>query len=102
MLDKIEKDFEEMRKALKKGSLSTEAIERLQKTTSEVELQAYKTKFTLKLRKLAKTSPDLHTKNVLDKMFALLPEDITPAFLPILAAHVVERWEQLTIQKLAA
>lgn len=47
-------------------------------------------------------NPELKTKTVLDKMFALLPADITPTFLPILAAHVVERWKELTFKSAAA
>ena len=102
MLEKIDSDFAEMRKALEEGNFSDEAIQRIQDTTEMVELQAYKTKFTLKLRSLAEETPELKTKTVLDKMFALLPVDITPTFLPILAAHVVERWKELTFKSAAA
>ncbi len=102
MLEKINTDFAEMRKALESNTFSEKALSNLEQTAEIVELQAYKTKFTLKLRALAQESPQLSSKSVLDQMFALLPQDISPSFLPVLAAHVVERWEGLTKKGLAA
>lgn len=102
MLEKIDQDFAEMHKALEEGNFSDEALDRIFDLSKKVELQAYKAKFAINLEIIAETSPELPTKTVLDKMFALLPADITAAFLPILAAHVVTRWQELTFKKAAA
>lgn len=92
-----ELDFKKM-----DGELTSQQLNELKEDFSKVELMGYKTKLTLAIRKLAKETPELTTKEALEKMFELLPADINPAYLSELTAHVVERWQQQTIRKSAA
>jgi len=84
------------------GELSEASLNELKQEFAKVQLTAYKAKLSIKITQLAKKSPELTSKIVLEKMLAVLPADITPGFLPVLAAHVVERWRGLTFGKLAA
>ena len=84
------------------GELSETSLNELKQEFAKVQLTAYKAKLSVKIAQLAKTSPELSSKVVLEKMLAHLPVNITPAFLPVLAAHVVERWRGVSFEKVAA
>ncbi len=102
MLEKINQDFAEIHKAIESGNLSDNALESVFDFSKKVELEGYKAKFAIELEVLFETSPSLTSKIVLERILTALPVDITPSFLPVLAAFVVEKWEVLTYRKSAA
>lgn len=66
---------------MKEGNLSKEDREEIQTDLENVELQAYKAKFSVRLSILSEEEPKLTLKEVLVQMLDWLPADINSFFL---------------------
>lgn len=88
-------------KGLEEENLSKKDLSEIKNELEKVELQAYKTKFSIKLNSLSLEEPNLSLKDLLVRMLDLLPSDINPSFLPILTDYIFKKWKPSS-QDLAA
>ncbi len=101
ILDKMRTESNAVSKGIEEGTFSKTEVSKLHDEIDEVILEAYKTKFSLQIGRLAKKQPNLALRDVIVKMLNLLPEDIDETHILILTNYVISQWK-LTPQKLAA
>lgn len=101
LVDKLSEDIASIGDGMKNGNFSKEEMTEMRSGLQEVILQAFKTKFSIRLDILSEEEPNLSMKDILVKMLDLLPSDVNPDFLPILTDYVLKKWK-VSPQKLAA
>ena len=101
LIEAQEKGWKAFGEGLENSSLSLEDIQSLQKSLSEVELQAYKTKLGFEIHIFSKTGEQLTSRDFLLKMLGNLPKEVPVNFLPALTEYVLENWVAMN-RKVAA
>jgi len=93
--------LEEIKNGISESNFTEKEVDNLINEFLKVELQAYKVKLGFELHLISSENPSLTSKDVLVKMFSLLPSDIPKAFLPELTNFVLNEWDDFS-EKLAA
>jgi len=101
LIEKLNHDIAAIGRGMKEGDFSDEERIEQKEALQEVILQAYKTKFAVRLDILKDEEPNLTKKDILVKMLDLLPSDVNPEFLPVLTEYVLENWNVLSQKKVA-